>query len=115
MIGSLFRVMLFVKDVPGVAAFYRDVMGLSVIGEIDPEWTELDAGGCRIALHKAYGHGEGGEGSPVKIVFQCNDVPGTKAALEAKGVKMTDITAAHGVQYCDGGDPAGNRFQISNR
>ena len=35
------RVIIFVKDVPGTAMFYKKTFGLKVINKIDEEWTEL--------------------------------------------------------------------------
>ena len=116
MIGSVARIILFVWDVPAVAAFYRDKLGLSVIGEIEPGWTELNAGAINIALHHAgrY-HTRSGASSPAKVVFQVDDVPATKVVLEADGVRMSEISTWEGIQFCDGRDPAGNPFQISTR
>ena len=115
MIGSVSRIILFVEDVVAVAAFYRDRLGLSVVGEVDAGWTELNAGTINIALHKAGWHPSSGDGSPAKIVFQVEDVARAKAALEADGVAMSDIVAWEGIQFCDGRDPADNPFQISSR
>ncbi|WP_374135014.1 hypothetical protein [Sphingomonas sp.] len=32
--------------------FYRDILGLKVVGA-EPGWLDLDGGGCRLALHEA--------------------------------------------------------------
>ena len=53
--------------------------------------------------------------SPAKVVFQVDDVPAAKAALEEDGVRMSEILTWEGIQFCDGRDPAGNPFQISTR
>jgi catechol-2,3-dioxygenase len=50
------ELVLVVDDVPGVAAFYRDVVGLSVMTEADDSWAwfwtgEPDAS-ARLALHR---------------------------------------------------------------
>ncbi len=115
LIGPITRVMLFVKDVPLVAAFYRDRLGLKLIGEIDPKWVELDAGSCTIALHYAKQPlSERGEPSG-KIVFGVRDVPAGKALLEGRGVRMGKISTFGDISLCDGWDPEGNLFQISSR
>jgi catechol 2,3-dioxygenase-like lactoylglutathione lyase family enzyme len=114
-IGKITRIMLFVKDVPKVAAFYRDILGLSPIGDITPEWVELDAGSCTIALHHAAKPlSERGDPS-AKIVFGVFDVPAGKARLEAQGVRMSKVSSFSGIDICDGWDPEGNLFQISSR
>jgi len=114
-IGAISRVMLFVHDVPNVAAFYRDKLGLQPLGEITPEWVELQTGSCTIALHKASKplH-ERGDAS-AKIVFGVKDVSAGKALLESRGVKMGKIQSFSGIDICDGKDPEGNLFQISSR
>lgn len=114
-IGPISRVMLFVHDVPKVAAFYRDILGLKPLGEITPEWVEMQAGNCNVALHKASKplH-ERGEAS-AKIVFGVKDIPAAKAALEKLGVKMGKIHSFDGINICDGKDPEGNLFQVSSR
>ena len=114
-IGAISRVMLFVKDVPTVAAFYRDKLGLQPLGEITPEWVELQTGSCTVALHKA-GKPliERGDAS-AKIVFGVKDVAAGKALLESRGVKMGKINSFSGIDICDGKDPEGNLFQISSR
>jgi catechol 2,3-dioxygenase-like lactoylglutathione lyase family enzyme len=114
-IGSVSRIMLFVKDVPTVAAFYRDVLGLPVVGEITREWVELQAGSCTVALHHASRplH-ERGDAS-AKIVFGVKDVPAGRALLESRGVTMGKISTFSGIAICDGRDPEGNLFQISSR
>lgn len=115
LIGQVTRVMLFVKNVPQVAAFYRDILGLKPIGDITSQWVELGAGSCTIALHHASKPlSERGVPS-AKIVFGVGDVPAGKALLEGKGVKMSKISSFDGIDICDGWDPEGNLFQISSR
>ena len=112
---ELARVIIFTNDVVGLVDFYVTHFGLTVFGEIDPEWTELNAGGCRIAFHKA-GKGRFVKGdNGVKLVFHSNDVAGEKARLEGLGVKMSKIMEFGEIQMCDGSDPNGHRFQVSSR
>jgi len=112
------RIILFVKDVAMVAEFYRDIIGLKVIGKINSEWTELETGSCNIALHKASKSGlknSKKNDSAVKIVFESKNVQKEKLMLEAKGCKIGKIFTYEGMSFCDGSDPEGNRFQISDR
>lgn len=112
---KLTRIILFVNDVPKIAKFYIDAFGLKVIGKIDEEWTELEAGGCNIALHKTSVRTEKDHDSGVKIVFGTNDVPVTKLKLEKKGIAMGKLFTFEEIQFCNGKDPDGNVFQISDR
>jgi catechol 2,3-dioxygenase-like lactoylglutathione lyase family enzyme len=44
--------MLFVKDLPGMTGFYRDVLGMQPIGETQlPDWAEFEGDGARFSLH----------------------------------------------------------------
>jgi len=114
-IGPISRVMLFVRDVPKVAAFYRDMLGLQTLGEITPEWVELQAGNSNVALHKAAKPLKERGDASAKIVFGVHDVDSVKAVLEKRGAKMGKIHSFDGIKICDGKDPEGNQFQISSR
>lgn len=107
--------MLFIKDVPKVAAFYRDTLGLTVLGEISTEWVELSADACTLALHGAPKPLSERGGPSAKIVFGVRDVAAAKALIESRGTKMGDIHFFSGIDICDGFDPEGNLFQISSR
>ena len=50
---ALSRVVLYVRDIPTVAAFYQQHFGLQPLGDGEPGWLELvpPGGGCAIALH----------------------------------------------------------------
>jgi predicted enzyme related to lactoylglutathione lyase len=115
MIGKITTIILFVKDVPGVAEFYRDILGFKVIDIIDPEWTEIDCGSCRIGLHKIGKAGNIKKETGVKIAFGVKDVTKSKALIESRGHKMGKIVTFGELNFCDGSDPEGNKFQISNR
>ena len=39
---SMRRIVLFTKDMPGMVAFYRDVLGLPLVKD-EPGWKEPDA------------------------------------------------------------------------
>lgn len=113
-IGPLGRVILFVQDVAPVRDFYVNIFGFSVVPGGNEWWTEIDTGGCILALHKA-GQGGAGEDSPVKLVFLVENVEEARATLIERGVKMGKIVPVEGATFCDGQDPAGNPFQISER
>ncbi len=114
-IGQITRVMLFVQDVPKVAEFYRDKLGLQPLGEITPNWVEMQAGNCTVALHGAAKPLKERGDASAKIVFGVKDVPAGKALLESRGVRMGKIHTFSGIDICDGEDPEGNLFQISSR
>jgi predicted enzyme related to lactoylglutathione lyase len=114
---SVKRIILFVRDVPTVGAFYREVLGLPEIESPDSprEWLEFSAGACTIALHHG-GIETKGRSLPPKIVFYSKDIAEARANLIAKGAKLGPIQNVDNLfQFCDGRDPEGNHFQVSSR
>lgn len=111
---KMFRIIYFTNKMKLMTEFYRDVIGLSPVeGEYDPsEFLEFDAGACTIALHK------GSPGTPAsrnKIVFYSDNVGKTREELISRGAKMGKFNPTSALHLCDGKDPEGNKFQISNR
>lgn len=113
-IQGLSRVILFVRDVAKVQQFFQSNFGMEVIGTPEAGWVQLRSGGCELALHKAGSVGVG-SASPVKLVFFSQDVESARKELVAKGIKMGKIQTYNELRFCDGADPEGNPFQISNR
>jgi predicted enzyme related to lactoylglutathione lyase len=122
MLAPLNRVIIFVGDVQKCAHFFTDVFGFKRLPSDHPstEWIELDTGGCRLAFHKAHGPDgpiDSPTGSPMnphKIVFHAEDVEAVRATAVARGAAMGDIRKFGSVVFCDGQDPEGHVFQISN-
>ena len=111
MILSMRRIVLFTKDMSGMIAFYRDVLGLPILKD-EPGWKELDADGCVIALHN--GTSQVGK-RPPKIGFWCSDVAGAREVLVGRGAKLGKVMVGKDLTRCEGKDPDGNPFSISNR
>lgn len=113
---SVKRIILFARDVPKVAEFYRNILALKeMVSPDDPkEWREFDAGSCIIALHHG-GVEKKGRSRPPKIVFYSEDVKETRATLIKRGVKMGPVQKTELFEFCDGRDPEGNDFQLSSR
>jgi catechol 2,3-dioxygenase-like lactoylglutathione lyase family enzyme len=110
------RVILFTHNVAAMRDFYRDMFGLEALEE-DDSWADLAAGGCNIAIHAAgedvtAGHDRGG---PHKIVFHADDVAGAREDLVSRRATMGQVKVFGDLHLCDGDDPDGNRFQLSNR
>ena len=116
---------LFAKDVPKLAAFYRDAFGLTPEPSEHPpdEWMPLKIGDSQLALHRIPPPWRDGieigdppeprHSTPIKLVFQTEDVAKLRGELVARGVRMFDL-AANG-ERCDGVDPEGNIFQLTSR
>ena len=108
---SMRRVVLFTKNMQGMTAFYRDVLGLKVRKE-EKGWREFDANGCVIALH----NGTSSVGRrPPKIGFWAADIAAAREELTSRGARMSKITIGGGLVRCEGKDPDGNPFSISDR
>jgi catechol 2,3-dioxygenase-like lactoylglutathione lyase family enzyme len=103
------RVILFVKNMRAVTDFYEHKLGLKVLSRSDG-FVDFDAGAVRLALHST------GAANPgrTKLCFYAENVSRQRAELVARGVKMGK-DPGEGLKLCDGKDPEGNVFQLSNR
>ncbi|MGA0604223.1 VOC family protein [Caulobacter sp. KR2-114] len=108
----LSRIILFTANLEAMTAFYRDVIGLAVVGR-EAGWVEFDAGGCAIALHA----GRGRPGArPPKLAFHTPDVAAARAALARRGMTtLGPVKSGAHIDLCDGADPDGNPIQLSSR
>jgi predicted enzyme related to lactoylglutathione lyase len=115
-------VLLYVKDLPRMTAFYRDALQLATLPDRSSDgWTELDAGGATIGLHAIPEHiardieitspPAAREEGAMKLIFGVEDVESARARLTAHGAVMFEGTPWGA---CDGLDPEGNVFQISS-
>ena len=83
-----------VKDMGRALAFYRDVLGLTVI-EVTDHWTSLDLNGIRLGLHWSGGddvprvarapHGPLAGGC---VTFRVRDIRSAVERLDAHGVNI---------------------------
>ncbi|MCW1921418.1 VOC family protein [Luteolibacter arcticus] len=109
------RIILFVADVPKVAAFYEQHFGLEPLEPAEDGWIELRAGGCNLALHR----GKLPEGahaqSRAKIVFSVRDVRAEVERLTREGLKFGKVHDWNGFSFADTKDPEGNPIQLSSR
>ena len=121
------RVILFVKDMKVMQAFYEGILGLEQISnsENSKDFVSLNAGGIQICLHQIPQRYAKNieitdppiprEETPMKVAFRVANVEDTRAQLESHEIKMQKVQKGKKVCFCDGIDPEGNIFQISNR
>ncbi|MGC1206487.1 MAG: VOC family protein [Ornithinimicrobium sp.] len=95
MITHIGTAMLYVSSQEESLAFYRDLLGFSVVTDQDmgngARWLELlpPHGVTTIALHDAALDGkQPGEGA--YLTFACDDVAATVAELRQRGAKVSD-------------------------
>lgn len=108
---SMRRIVLFTSDMPRMVAFYRDVLGLRLRKD-EKGWKEFDARGCVIALHN--GKSEVGR-RPPKIGFWAKDIAVARRQLIDRGARMSKLMSGAGLTRCEGKDPDGNPFSLSDR
>ncbi len=111
---SLKRIIIFAKDVTLLYEFYKKTFRFDKgYIEADKKWGELEAGGTSIAFHS--GGSAGSKEKYPKLVFYAKNVEKAKEKLEGRGAEMGKVLVSGSLQLCNGKDPEGNVFQISNR
>jgi predicted enzyme related to lactoylglutathione lyase len=117
---SMSRLILYVHDVAALKSFYEGNFGLPIVEEIPGEWVVLKAGAIELALHRVGEHYRNTTAQHVhsnaKMVFSVSSgLAALRDKLVAAGVNMRELKRYDGFPYllCDGEDPEGNVFQLS--
>ena len=116
-VSTMSRVTLVVQNMMAVTEFYRDVLQLKPIFDLDvqpPQWIEFNTGPCKLALQVA-SKVDGVPSTYSKIIFYVDDVVSARQELLERGAPMGELEKDGRFEYCGGSDPEGNKFQISNR
>lgn len=103
-----------VRDVPGAAAFYRDIVGLEPGENFGDHWVEFNVGTSAFGI----GNGEplGFEpGKSTGASFEVDDIDAMHAKFAERGVKVTEIHDFPNCRACFVTDPEGNRFALHKR
>jgi predicted enzyme related to lactoylglutathione lyase len=123
----LARVILFAKDCDELVRFYTEVLGLERSGspEDSADFVTLAGGGAQLCIHglpARIAKTIAIEDPPrrrsetaLKVAFYAEDVAKARADVVARGARMGEVTRFGALALCDGVDPEGNVFQISNR
>jgi predicted enzyme related to lactoylglutathione lyase len=109
------RVILYVKDIPAVAAFYERFFDMKPLPGSAEGWLELasPSGGCTLALHQAAKSQK--SGAAMKIVFAIADVENFVRRKKQQGLQFGPIHRTPDFQFANAKDPAGNSISISSR
>lgn len=100
----------FVSDMDAAVAFYRDMLGLTLLFE-SPFWTEFDTGQTKLALHPASAENPAGS---VQLGLATTDLDNFHAAGQAQGLAFTSPpTDLHGVRVARFRDPDGAEISVS--
>jgi catechol 2,3-dioxygenase len=111
-VNQLDHTYYWTSDMDRSVAFYRDVLGLSLVRRDGGNWAVFDAGGRMFALHGAV------EGRPVKpggatAVFSVDDLDEAMARLGEHGVEFGHQGEVGGyARFASFDDPDGNTVQI---
>ena len=117
-------IIIFGQNIVRLKRFYIDILKLSLVEEIISEWVLLDAGNCRIGLHKV-GKAFRQEKAPdfkvsnnTKLIFMVDeDIVELRNSLLHQNVTIREIKTFDNYDFwiCDGEDPEGNVFQLKQR
>ena len=113
--------MIYVKDLPRMAAFYEMSLGFKPINETRMDtWVEFDTGGSSLALHAIPGPiasqiemsspPQPRASNPVKLIFEVEDLEREVGRLTTLGLSILERPWG----TFDGIDPEGNIFQITS-
>jgi predicted enzyme related to lactoylglutathione lyase len=108
-------IILYVKDIPKVSAFYQKHFGFTVLPGCLVGWQQLISpnGGCGLALHQAAKSQK--SGAAMKIVFGVPDVKRFITERRQHGLEFGPVHEAKGICFANAKDPAGNSISISDR
>lgn len=113
---SFSRIIMYVRDMPKVAAFYELHFGFSVTPGLAGGDILLtpSGGGCEVLLLQASkGHRTGQ--SIIKLVFDVVDVEAFKEERAKAGLRFGNTWKGEGYSFANARDPAKNLVQISER
>jgi predicted enzyme related to lactoylglutathione lyase len=110
------RIVLYVKDVERVIAFYEKYFGFRADREEGDRIVELSSGdgGAGLLIHPAAKAQKAGQ-SLVKLVFDVEDVEAFCAGCKKAGLSFGALHKGDGYLFANARDPAGNPISVSSR
>jgi catechol 2,3-dioxygenase-like lactoylglutathione lyase family enzyme len=115
-----FRYIFFTDNVVPMVEFYRDVLGMAVVGDVDPKeykalgWVRLAQGDFEIGIHRAGGPGSKGLNRN-KLALIKSDLVSERERVKAQGVKVGKLMGDESFQRFEFSDPDGNKIQFVSR
>ena len=106
---------LTVENLETSVAFYRDVIGLRLLGK-GIDWAHFDAGGG--ALFELMSGGKAAPQpktpaqQPLVVGLRVKDMEGAMAELQAKGIVFTETGQYEDTRWAHFSDPEGNQLEI---
>lgn len=83
--GPLMQIAITTKNVPALAAFYRDVVGLKHLFDAGPNLSFFDLGGVRLMI--SVPSSPELDHAPSLLYYRVADIEAVHAALKARGVR----------------------------
>lgn len=83
--GPLMQIAITSKNVPALAAFYRDVVGLRHLFDAGPNLSFFDLGGVRLMI--SVPSSPELDHAPSLLYYRVTDIESVHAALKARGVR----------------------------
>lgn len=83
--GPLMQIAITSKNVPALAAFYRDVVGLRHLFDAGPNLSFFDLGGVRLMI--SVPSSPELDHAPSLLYYRVTDLEGVHVALKARGVR----------------------------
>jgi predicted enzyme related to lactoylglutathione lyase len=106
---------LTVENLATSVVFYRDVIGLRLLGQGD-SWAHFDAGaGALFELMsggKASPQPKTPTQQPLVVGLRVKDMDGAMADLQAKGIDFTETGQYENTRWAHFSDPEGNQLEI---
>jgi predicted enzyme related to lactoylglutathione lyase len=106
---------LSVENLPASVAFYRDVLGLRLLGQ-GQDWAHFDAGGGALfelsSGGKAASQPKTPAQQPLVVGLRVKDMQAAMLELQANGIVFTEIGQYEGTRWAHFSDPEGNQLEI---
>ena len=115
MITSFFRFNLTSENPKSLVEFYRDVIGMPLLGEIEPYYDGVSFGFTaepHLCIWRADAHQKANSGS-AELVFMCDDVNKTYDELRQRGLELNPPFETYwGGIVLECNDPDGNLLRF---
>lgn len=108
-------VLLPVRDLEMMTAFYRDVLDFSEAESADPTRSNFNLGTTTLCLYQANAPMRDDATIGAIMLFRVPDVAAMREQLTERGVHMGKLKTFGAHAECDGRDPEGNLFRLSNQ
>lgn len=117
-------IIFYVQNVEQLKTFYVDIFNFKIVEEYHSDWALLEAGNCKIGLHKI---GEQyldkiKEGykfdNNAKLIFEIDeDINEVRKTLINKNIPIREVKTFENYDFwlCDGEDLEGNVFQLKQK